>query len=137
MSQPAKKHVGSCHCQDVRFEVEVDATAGSRCNCSICTKIAQLGAIVKPDALVVLSDPDKLGQYAWGGKVSTRFFCKRCGVHCFSRGHLAELGGDFAGVNLNCLDDVDPSTVEVTYWDGRHDNWQAGARTAPWPISPR
>ncbi len=45
------------------------------------------------------------------------------------------LGGDFVSVNVNTLDDHDPSTTAVTYWDGRHDNWQAGARPTPWPIT--
>lgn len=30
-----KKHTGGCHCGAVRFEVMVDTSAGSRCNCSI------------------------------------------------------------------------------------------------------
>jgi len=37
-------------------------------------------------------------------------------------------------VNLNTLDDVDPRDVKVIYWDGRHDNWQAGPRDIAWPI---
>lgn len=37
-------------------------------------------------------------------------------------------------VNLNTLDGLDPADVEVVYWDGRHNNWQAGPRPAPWPI---
>ena len=45
-----KLHTGGCHCGAVRFEVELDATRGSRCNCSICNKVSQLGCIVKPDA---------------------------------------------------------------------------------------
>jgi hypothetical protein len=55
-------------------------------------------------------------------------------VHCFGSGHLAELGGDFVSINYNTLDDVDPLDVKVSYWDGRHDNWQAGARDNPWRI---
>jgi hypothetical protein len=129
-----KKHLGSCHCKAVRFEVRVDASKASRCNCSICAKVSQLGAIVKPEAFTLLSDESALGTYAWGGKVSTRFFCKQCGIHCFGRGHLKELGGDFVSVNVNCLDDVELGEVKVTYWDGRHDNWQAGTREVPWPI---
>jgi len=54
-------------------------------------------------------------------------------VTCFGRGHLAELGGDFVSINLNCLDGVELSELKVMYWDGRHDNW-AGARDEPWPV---
>ncbi len=134
MTQDAKtKNRGSCHCGNVRFEVTLDATQASRCNCSICTKTAVLGAMTKPEDFVLLEGEAALGSYVWGGKISTRFFCKHCGVHCFGRGHLAELGGDYVSVNVNCLDDVDPIDVSVVYWDGRHDNWQAGPRATPWP----
>lgn len=130
----AKKHEGSCHCGAVKFEVIVDATQGGRCNCSICTKVNAISAITKPDALVVTQGADALASYTWGHEVSTRHFCKHCGVYLFSRGHLAELGGDFVGVYLSALDDVDPAEIDVIYWDGRHDNWHAGPRKTPWPI---
>jgi len=129
------RHRGSCHCGAVRFEVTVDLTRGdSRCNCSICTKIGGLGAIVAPEALTILSPEAELGEYVWGGKISRRYFCKQCGIHTFSRGYLAEIGGAFAGVNLNTLDDVDPTALDTSYWDGRHNNWMAGTRATPWPI---
>jgi hypothetical protein len=130
------KHQGGCHCGAVRFEIDLDATRGTRCNCSICTKLDPLGAHAKPEAFVLRSGAESLSEYVWGGKISRRFFCKHCGVHSFARGHLAELGGDYVSVNLNCLDDVDPRDVKVGYWDGRHNNWQAGQRDAPWPIFP-
>jgi hypothetical protein len=129
-----RRHSGGCHCGAVRYEVTVDASHGSRCNCSICTKVAQLGAMVKPAAFSLVSGEEHLGHYVWGGQISTRHFCKHCGVHCYGSGHLAELGGDFVSVNLNTLDDLDPAEVQVVYWDGRHNNWQAGPRPAPWPI---
>lgn len=59
-------------------------------------EINQLSGRVKPDALRLLTPESALGAYAWGGKIATRYFCKTCGVHCFAKGHLAELGGDFA-----------------------------------------
>jgi len=48
---------------------------------------------------------------------------------------MAEVGGDYVSVNLNCLDDIDPSALAIVHWDGRHNNWQAGPRPTPWPIS--
>jgi hypothetical protein len=129
------KHIGSCHCGDVRFEVEIDATNGSRCNCSVCNKIGATTGITKPAAFVLLTDQARLSTYEWGGKTAQRYFCTRCGVHCFARGHLAQLGGDYVSVNFNCIDDLDLRDVAVKHWDGRNNNWQAGARETPWPLS--
>jgi hypothetical protein len=131
---PQTTHRGSCHCGKVRFQVEVDPSKGSRCNCSICAKVGQTGAIVKPVAFALLAGEDSLGTYEWGHKISKRYFCKHCGIHCFARGHLAEVGGDHVSVNLNCIDDAELSAIEVTFWDGRHDNWRAGTRSTPWPM---
>jgi hypothetical protein len=129
-----RKHAGSCHCGAVKYEVMVDATSASRCNCSICSKVGALGSIVKPEAFTLLAGDADLDRYEWGARISKRFFCKRCGVHCFARGHLTELGGDYVSVNFQTLDDVDPGSVRVSHWDGRHDNWYAGTRPQPWPI---
>jgi hypothetical protein len=134
-SSRAAIHRGGCHCGAVRFEVEIDpAQAASRCNCSICTKVAPTGGMVKPAAFELLSGEDSLSFYEWGAKMSRRAFCSKCGVHCFGAGSLAELGGDFVSVNLNTLDDVDPALLNPKYWDGRHDNWHAGPRATPWPV---
>src|SRR5262245_59764945 len=104
----SKKHQGSCHCGAVKFEVTADLEEGaSRCNCSVCTKIAPTGKIVKPDAFTLLSGQESLSSYVWGAKISERVFCKHCGVHCFGRGHLEQIGGDFVSINVNCLDGVD------------------------------
>jgi hypothetical protein len=40
----------------------------------------------------------------------------------------------FVSINLNTLDDFDPTRASIVYWDGRHDNWGAGTRSAPWSI---
>jgi hypothetical protein len=135
MTDRRKNHAGSCHCGAVRFEVELDLSeGGSRCNCSICTKLGPLAKIVKPEAFRLLAGETHLSRYEWGGKISQRFFCKHCGVFCFGRGHLAEVGGDYVSVNLNCLDGVELGTLDVVYWDGRHERWDAGPRKTPWPI---
>jgi hypothetical protein len=93
------------------------------------------GRIVKPSDFVLLAGEGDLSIYEWGAKVSKRFFCRHCGIHCFGRGHMAQLGGDYVSVNLNCIDGLDPSLLDVIHWDGRHNNWQGGPRKAPWPIA--
>jgi hypothetical protein len=137
MAQPSKeprKRPGSCHCGAVRFEVETDASSGGACNCSVCTKVGGITTLVKPAAFRLVSGEANMSFYEWGGKTAKRYFCKSCGITCFSRGHLAEVGGDYVSVSLNALDDVDPADVKVGYWDGRHNNWEAGQRDKPWPI---
>ena len=105
-----------------------------RCNCSICTKVAQTGGIVKPEAFQLISSEEALSSYEWGGRTAQRFFCKTCGIQCFARGSLPELGGAYVSVNYNCLDGVEVGEVKVIYWDGRHNNWDAGPRDQPWNI---
>jgi hypothetical protein len=128
------KRAGGCHCGDVRYEVMVDTSTASSCNCGICTKLGALVGVVKPDAFKLLSDEAKLTSYSRAPQIANRFFCARCHVHCFGKGHLAELGGDYVAINLNTLDDFDPSRASIVHWDGRHDNWGAGPRPTPWPV---
>jgi hypothetical protein len=129
-------HKGSCHCGKVRYEVEADLTrGGTRCNCTVCTKLSVMGGLVKPSAFKLVAGEESLSYYEWGMRVAKRFFCKHCGTHCYGKGHLDVLGGDFVSVNYNTLDDADPAMLKVAYWDGCHDNWQAGTRDQAWPIN--
>jgi hypothetical protein len=131
----ARTHRGSCHCGAIRFEAEVAPDARfSRCNCSICRRTAVTSTVVKPDAFRLSSGEGNLGEYVWGGRIAKRFFCKTCGIQCFAPGHLEQLGGDYVSVNVNCFDDLEVDESKVVYWDGRHDNWQAGPRATPWSI---
>jgi hypothetical protein len=137
MTVPAgvRTYQGSCHCRAVRFEADLDLSQpASRCNCSVCAKVAQLTAIVKPPAFRLLEGEDHLSAYSFGGRTGTRYFCKTCGIHCFLRGSLEQLGGEYVSVNLNALDGVELGALTVEYFDGRHDNWMAGTRPSPWPI---
>ena len=130
------KHLGSCHCGAVRLEATLDVSkGGTRCNCSICTKLGAFGTLLAPSELVVTAGESKLTAYSFRDPAAHRYFCSQCGVYLFGRGDVPELGGPFASVSLNILDDVDPSTLPCLHWDGRHDNWQAGPRPTPWPIA--
>ncbi|HET9621449.1 MAG TPA: GFA family protein [Kofleriaceae bacterium] len=134
-SASPKTHTGGCHCGAVRYEADVDPATGTMCNCTVCAKLAVVGAILKPAQFRLVQGEDALASYVWGHKIGERKFCKHCGTHCFAPGHLDMLGGDYVSVNLNTLDDFDLSKIKLGYWDGRHNNWQAGLRDTPWPVA--
>src|SRR3546814_11169419 len=88
-----KTHHGSCHCGAVKFEADIDLSAGtSKCNCSICTKKRGWNAQVKPEAFRLLSDPAALSDYQFGSNSAHHVFCKTCGVSAFGNGYVAEIG---------------------------------------------
>jgi len=121
-----KTYHGSCHCQAVRFECELDLDDGtSRCNCSVCTKARFWKTVVKADAVRIVGGEEELTEYRFGGNNIRHLFCRTCGIKPFGRGHLDELG-DFVAVNLACLDDAtdeELAAAPVRYEDGRHNNW--------------
>jgi hypothetical protein len=129
------KHEGSCHCGAVKFEFDRDPVkSASRCNCTICMRVGQLGLMAKPGTFALKQGEESLSSYGWGAKISRRYFCKHCGIHCFARGHLEEVGGDYVSVNLNCVDELELKDLHVVYWDGRHENWEKGPRDTPWAV---
>lgn len=118
---------GSCHCQRVTFDVQLDLSLGSeRCNCTYCSKVRNWVMIIKPSALQVLTGQDSLTDYLGLKRQAHQLFCKVCGVRTWGKGHLEQVGGDYLSVNLACLDDVPPERLmeaPVRYGNGRENDW--------------
>lgn len=121
-----KTYQGGCHCGAVRFEATLDLAAGtSRCNCSICAKGRFWKAIVGKDEFRLLQGADALAEYKFGNHVIAHRFCTICGIKPFGRGEHEQLGGEFFGVNIACLDasDDELAAARVTYENGRENDW--------------
>jgi hypothetical protein len=124
-----KTYTGSCHCGAVRFEVDIDFSAGTmKCNCSICTKNRNWNAIIMPDAFRLLTEEDAMSDYQFGKRSVHHLFCRQCGVHAFERGYAKKIGGDFIVVLVASLDNVDLEELiaaPIRYADGRNNNYGA------------
>jgi hypothetical protein len=123
-----KTYTGTCHCGAVRFEADIDLSAGTfKCNCPICLKTRMWGAIVKPENFRLLSGGDQLKDYQ-PDRIH-HVFCMTCGVRPFGRADDdPHRGGAFYGVRLACLDNAEDGELAeaaVTYSDGRNGKYDA------------
>ncbi len=105
-----KTYSGSCHCGDVRFEVDADLDHVRDCDCSICKKRGALIHWVSPEAFRLLTPLENLTLYTFHTHTARDYFCPRCGILPFRRPRTAP---EVWAVNVRCLEGVDLNTVSV------------------------
>ncbi|WP_428425708.1 GFA family protein [Methylibium sp.] len=109
---------GSCHCGQVRFEVEGELKQAMSCNCSICSRKGALMWFVPAAQLRLLTPEDGLATYTFNKHRIQHRFCPSCGIHPFGEGTDPK-GNRMAAVNIRCLEGVDLESVPVQQHDGR------------------
>jgi hypothetical protein len=123
-----KTYTGSCHCGVVRFEADIDISAGTgKCNCTVCTKMRMWAANAEPENFRLVAGEASLIDYVGTNKVAHHLFCKHCGVRPFEWVDVPNLSGrKYYNINVACLDDLNVDELmaaPITYYDGLHNNW--------------
>ena len=105
MQGEMRTYRGACHCGKVQFEIESTLDPANRCNCSLCRR---RGA-------VMTRVPEFLSLYQFNTRVAKHYFCKVCGIYTFHRPRVAP---ELYGVNVGCLEGMDPQSLKVGLIDG-------------------
>ena len=109
---------GSCHCGNMKFEVEGELTQVVSCNCSICARKGALLWSVPRDKLRLLGSDTGIGTYTFNTHTVAHRFCRTCGIHPYAE-DAREQGERSAYVNVRCLEGVDVAALPVIEFDGR------------------
>jgi hypothetical protein len=119
---------GSCHCGRIKFQAELDLSAGtSKCNCTFCWKKRMWTTRARPEDFRALAGTEELSGYKPGQATGHRGFCKHCGVVTYQWVDKADWNdAAYVSVSVAALDDLDPAELlaaPVQYCDGRANNW--------------
>jgi hypothetical protein len=112
------KHVGSCHCGKVRYEVNAAIDKVMACNCSMCGRVGSLLFFVPRSEFSLKSGEDNLTNYQFNKHVIHHVFCKTCGIKSFAYGKRPD-GSDMVAINARCLEGFDPEKAQIQHYDGR------------------
>ncbi len=115
MQGEMRTYRGSCHCGKVQFEIRSTLKPANRCNCSLCRRRAAVMTRVPASDFRLLAGEDALGLYQFNTRVAKHYFCGTCGIYTFHRPRVAP---ELYGVNVGCLEGVDPLSLEVGLIDG-------------------
>ncbi|UGQ48600.1 GFA family protein [Massilia endophytica] len=112
------KYQGSCHCGNIKFEVEGEIKSGLACNCSMCQRKGSLLWFVPRHAMRLLTPEENASSYLFNKHKITHRFCATCGIHPYATSSMPT-GEPMAAINLRCLEEIDLEAIPVTHYDGR------------------
>lgn len=113
-----KTYQGSCHCGNVRYQVELDLSQPLiTCNCSMCQRMGSMLAFVPESQFKLMQGEGALTDYQFNKKVIHHLFCSTCGIRSFARGKMPD-GSPTIAVNARCLEGVDISALKTHHYNG-------------------
>jgi len=128
---------GACHCGNLAFELDwPDAAAhipARACGCTFCRKHGASWTS-NPEARlrVIVQDPAQVERYNFGTRTADFHVCKRCGVPAVVTSRID--GHDYAVVNINTFEGVDPATFDrsTSDFDGEATEDRLARRKSRW-----
>lgn len=109
---------GSCHCGRVAYEAEGELKEVIECNCSHCSRKGYLLWFVHAAQFHLLQGKDSLATYTFNKHLIQHHFCSNCGCAPFGEGKGRE-GEPMIAINVRCLEDVEPASLQIRQVDGR------------------
>lgn len=127
--------IASCHCGKTKIALPGQPTQARSCNCTYCSRAGAIWAYYKPDQLRFIAQEDEQ-TYAPRG-MNRHHFCGTCGMQTwgdspdwasmYNADGTPKNGDPHAmptervyQVNLNLVDDLDWSGIEIEKLDGRN-----------------
>lgn len=104
----------SCHCGDVRFQVNAELSEVPECNCSMCGKSGFLSWYVPHDSIRLEPRSRGMSTYFWRFASEGYHFCPRCGVATHRTWR------DRISLNAGCIEGLDVFEIETRRVDGKH-----------------
>ena len=112
------KHLGSCHCKQIKFEViGKNNIQVLDCSCSICSILNYKHYVVDKSQFKLLKGKKYLSTYTFNTKVAKHMFCKICGIKSF---YIPRSHPDSISINLNCINSKTINKVKIIKFDGKH-----------------
>jgi hypothetical protein len=112
------KNIGSCHCGNIRFEVEGEIDSGLACNCSICQRKGTLLWFAPFNAFKLLGSGENIGTYTFNKHVIHHKFCQVCGVAPYAEG-VDPAGNKIAAINIRCIEGIGLDAIPVHHFNGK------------------
>jgi hypothetical protein len=111
------KYKGSCHCDQINYEVEGELKQAIECNCTHCSRKGYLLWFVAKNKMTLNTPESSLSTYKFNKHVINHHFCPNCGCAPFGSGKNPS-GEETVAINVRCLEGIDLNDIKRVPYDG-------------------